>query len=166
MATTDKAKKAADETTRQANENIKNSARAASDMMEKMGNMFFANDAGAKYSEAMQQAGEIAQGQMEACAESAARFNRHAEDILKTWMDMAREAGESQAQAAKQIMSCRTLTEMSEAQSKFAQTSLEQAMTCSTRLSEMSVKLATDCFEPINEQISQSVSKARGAMAA
>ena len=66
----------------------------------------------------------------------------------------------------KAVMACKTITELTEAQNKFAQQSFEDMMQCATRLSELSIKICTEAFEPINDQLAKSIKKASESMAA
>jgi phasin family protein len=57
-------------------------------------------------------------------------------------------------------MAAKTVSEMSEAQSKLAQQGFEDAMAAATKISEMTIKLCTEALEPINDQVTKTVKKA------
>ena len=59
----------------------------------------------------------------------------------------------------KSLMSCKTLNELTETQTRLAQDSFDNFISNAAKLSEMSVKLATEAFEPINSQMSKTMSK-------
>jgi len=113
-----------------------------------------------------QDAAAIGQDQMDAVMKSTTIFAKGMEDIMKTCMEIAQEAGEKSANATKTMMSCKTLNEFTEAQTKLAQTSFDQFMTNATKISEMSVKVCTDCMAPINDQMGKAIKKASDTMAA
>lgn len=107
-----------------------------------------------------QDAANIGQEQVEALVKSSSIFAKGMEDILKTCMDIAQTSGQKSQDAAKTIMSCKTLNEFTEAQSKLAQASFDEFMTTATKLSEMSIKVATESLEPINDQMGKAMKKA------
>ena len=63
-------------------------------------------------------------------------------------------------------MSCKDVKELTEAQNKWAQQSFDDMMSGATKISEISVKLATDAFTPINDQMGKTIKKASETMAA
>jgi len=113
-----------------------------------------------------QDAAVLGQDQIEAVVKSTTILAKGMEDIMKTCMEIAQEAGEKSATVTKTMMSCKTLNELTEAQTKLAQTSFDQFMSNATRISEMSVKLCTDCMAPINDQMGKAIKKASDVMAA
>lgn len=113
-----------------------------------------------------QDAAVMGQDQMDALMQCSTIFARGMEDILKTCMEIAQEAGEKSQNAAKTIMSCKTLNEFTDAQTKLAQASFDDFMSNATRISEKSVKLCTDAFEPINGQMGKAIKRSGDAMAA
>lgn len=113
-----------------------------------------------------QQAAAAGQDQMEAFVKSSTIFAKGMENIFKTCMAMAQDSGEKGSEAAKALMGCKTINEFTEAQNKLAQASFDEFMAGATKISEMSVKVATDSFEPINTQMSKNIKKATEAVAA
>lgn len=77
------------------------------------------------------------------------------QNLWKSCTDMANEAREQQAAAAKQLMSCKTLNDVTETSTKIAQELAENAMSNSTKLSEQTIKVCMEAAEPINDTISQ-----------
>lgn len=88
------------------------------------------------------------------------------EDITKACMSWTQDSAEKNSQALKALMSCKTVNEYAEAQNKWAQQSFDDFMAGATKLSELSVKIASDAFEPINDQLGKCVRKATDSMAA
>lgn len=119
-----------------------------------------------QYDKLTQNAAILGQDHMDAMMKSSTILAKGMEDIIKTCMEIAQNAGEKSANATKTLMSCKTLNELTEAQTKLAQSSFDDFMSNATRLSEMSVKLATECFSPINDQMGRSMKKANDTMAA
>lgn len=113
-----------------------------------------------------QDAAAMGQDQIDAIMKSSAIFAKGMEDIMKTCMEIAAEAGEKSQSVAKSVMSCKTLNEFTEVQTKLAQASFDDFMTNATRISEKGVKLCTEAFEPINDQVGKAIKKAADAAAA
>lgn len=110
-----------------------------------------------------QDATAMGQQQMDALMKSTTIFTKGMEDIIKTCVEIAQASGEKNSSLAKTMMSCKTLNEFTEVQSKLAQSSFDEFMTNLTRISEMSVKLCTECMEPINSQMGKAVKRASAA---
>lgn len=81
-------------------------------------------------------------------------------------MTLAQDSAEKSAAAVKTLLGCKTLNELTEVQNKLAQESLDGFITSATKLSELSVKVATESFEPLNAQLSKTIKKASEAVAA
>ncbi len=113
-----------------------------------------------------QDAAVLGQDQMDALIKSTTIFTKGMEDIMKTCMDIAQQAGERSQTVAKTVMSCKTLNEFTDVQTKLAQSSFDEFMTNATRISEKAVKLCTDAMEPMNNQMGKSIKRASDSMAA
>lgn len=105
-------------------------------------------------------AGTVSRQGVEAWTKSASCFAKGAESIMKTMMSMAQENTERSSSAWKSLMAAKTVSELSEAQSKLAQQGFEDAMAAATKISEMTIKLCTEALEPINDQVTKTVKKA------
>lgn len=93
-------------------------------------------------------------------------FAKGMEGMMKACMDRAQVAGEKNADVMKSLMACKTINEFTETQNRIAQQSFEEAMSATAQMSEMSVKMMMDAFEPINKQVSEAMKKANDAIAA
>ena len=88
------------------------------------------------------------------------------ETLGKTWMSFTQETMESGAQVAKALLGAKTLREAVDLQTDFAKTSFDKFVGESTKLSEMSVKVANEAFEPINARLNVAVEKLMKPVAA
>ncbi len=113
-----------------------------------------------------QDAASMGQEQMDAIMKASTIWTKGMEDIIQTCMEIAQGAGEKSQAAAKTVMSCKTLNEFTDAQTKLAQASFDEFLTNATKISEKSVKLCTDAMEPINDQMGKAMKKASQAVAA
>jgi len=111
-------------------------------------------------------AASFGQDGMEAATRSIAVFNREMEGIVKTCIEMTQTYTEKAAEATKTMMGCKTLNELTEAQTKFAQVTFDDFMTGATKISELGVKMFTTALEPVNDQVGRAVKKATDSMAA
>lgn len=112
-----------------------------------------------------QDANAMGQEQMDAMMKSTAIFQKGMEEIIKISTQIVQEASEKNATATKSLMACKTLNELADVQSKLAQSSYDTFLSNATKLSELSVKLCTDSFAPINDQVGKAVKKASSAAA-
>jgi phasin family protein len=104
--------------------------------------------------------------QMDAYTKAAKALAKGGEELFRTYVALSQETAEKNAAALKALMGCKTLNELTEAQSKLAQESLEGAISNVTKLSELSVRIATESFEPINAQVTKAMKKVSESMAA
>ncbi len=103
---------------------------------------------------------------VEAITKSCNILAKGTEQMMKTCMQIAQQSAERNGEAFKTLLACKTLNELTEVQNRIAQENFDEAMTATTKLSEMAIKISTDVFEPINDQMSQSIKKATESMAA
>lgn len=107
-----------------------------------------------------QDAAVVGQDQVDALVKSSTILAKGMEDIIKTCMEIAQESSEKTQSVAKTVMSCKTLNEFMDVQSRLAQASFDDFMTNATRISEKAVKLGTEVFEPINDQMGKTMKRA------
>ncbi len=110
--------------------------------------------------------GQMMKQSMEAMARSGKICAERMQEMMNLCMEVAQGASTKQAEAMKTLMTCKTMNEMTEMQSKMAQTSFDDMMQAMTRFTEMGVRLATDAMEPLNEQIGKAMKKATDSIAA
>jgi phasin family protein len=113
-----------------------------------------------------QDAANAGKEHVEALVKSGNIFAKGFEDFLKTYASLAQSSAERNAQAFKALLGSKTLNEYTETQNRVAQENLDDFLSGVTKLSELGVKLATETFEPINDQVSKSIKKASEAIAA
>ncbi len=79
-------------------------------------------------------------------------------EIIETLTSVTQESSQRNAEAIKALMASRTLNEYAEAQNKLAQQNFDDAMSTMTKLSEMTIKLYSEAFEPVNAQMTKAMS--------
>jgi phasin family protein len=112
------------------------------------------------------EAASAGQEQVDVLVKSSTIFAKGCEDFVKTYVSIAQESAEKNSEALKTLLGCKSLNEFTETQQKLAQTSFDEFVSSATKLSELSVKVATDAFEPINDQVSKSIKKVTETIAA
>ena len=113
-----------------------------------------------------QDAAKTGKEHAEAFIESGNIFMKGLEDISGAYISWAQSSVEKNSQTAKALMGCKTINEYAETQNKWMQQNFDDLMAGMTKLSELSVKLASDAFEPINDHVSKSVRKITDSIAA
>lgn len=119
-----------------------------------------------QYEKIAQDAQNAGRHSMEAMVKCGTVLSKGAEQWMKIATQMSQESWEKSSENLKSLMACKTITELTEAQNKLAQQSFEDMMQAATRLSELSIKICTEAFEPINDQLAKSIKKASESMAA
>ena len=87
-------------------------------------------------------------------------LTKGAESLGKAYFDFAQASAEAGVEATKAMMSAKTVKDFVEIQSDFARTSFDNFLSESTRLSEMSVKVANEAFDPLKSQFNTGFEKA------
>ena len=87
-------------------------------------------------------------------------FTKGAESVSKAYFDFAQASAEASVEATKAMMTAKTVKDFVDIQSDFARTSFDNFLSESSRLSEMTVKVANDAFAPIQTQLNASFEKA------
>ncbi len=100
---------------------------------------------------------------VENLTKSSATFTKGAEQMMKTLSEVVQESAQRNAEAMKSMMAVRTLNEFAEAQNKLAQQNFDDMMSVMTKMSEMTIKLCTEAFEPINSQMTKTMNSAMSA---
>jgi phasin family protein len=81
------------------------------------------------------------------------------EDMGKMAIGYAQQAIESNVSATKALVGCKNPKEALDVQADWAKTSLDSCLVESNRMSDMSMKLANDAFEPLQKRANETVSR-------
>ena len=111
----------------------------------------------------MQDAGSVNKEGWDTFMKAGNRFMKGMEEIMQLSMTQAQKTAEKNSKTMKELMACKTVNEFTEAQTKAAQDNFDEFMKSMTKISELSVKVASDCLEPVNDQFSKTVKKATQA---
>ena len=82
-----------------------------------------------------------------------------AEEFGKAYMALAQETAEANSEAAKAILSAKSLKEVVDLQGEIARKSFDKSLSEGTKLSELSLKVANEALQPIQQQFTAAVEK-------
>jgi phasin family protein len=97
---------------------------------------------------------------VDALIKAGAIWARGAEDLGKAYFAVAQEAAEANSEAAKALFSAKSFKEVVELQGELARKSFDKSLSEGTKLSELSVKVANEALQPIQQQFTAVVAKA------
>ncbi len=103
---------------------------------------------------------------MDAWIKAGTVLAKGAEDLSKAYLAYAQDAAVTSSEAAKALMAVKSLQEMVELQNEFARKAFDKSVAEGTKMSEMSLKIANDAFEPLQAQFASVVEKALKPLAA
>ncbi len=86
-------------------------------------------------------------------------FVKGAENIGQAYFKLAKTTAERNAEAAKAVLAAKTLNDVVDVQNDFARESYQTLFSEGTKISELSLKVAHEAFEPLKEQMEGSIEK-------
>lgn len=89
-----------------------------------------------------------------------------AEDLGKAYLSLVQEAAATNTEAVQAMFTARTLQEVVDLQSEYARKAIDRSVVEGGKLSEMTLKIASDAVGPIQAQFSSAVEKALKPLAA
>jgi phasin family protein len=95
----------------------------------------------------------------DAFATASAMYAKGFENVGKAWYALTQETVEASAAVAKALLGAKTLKEAVDLQTDFAKTTFDKYVAESTKLSEMSIKVANEAIQPINARVNVAVEK-------
>lgn len=96
---------------------------------------------------------------LDAVVAASTIFAKGFEAVGKEWMTFTQDTMEASAQAAKALLAAKTLREAVDVQADFAKNSFDKLVAESTKLSEISVKVANEAAEPISARVNAALEK-------
>jgi len=103
---------------------------------------------------------------MDAYVKSSNIFVKGVEDLGKAYFAFAQTTAESNAAAAKKLMTAKTINDVVDIQADIARTGFDSWVAESTKMSEMGMKVANEAIEPIQAQFTAVVEKMTKPVAA
>jgi phasin family protein len=96
---------------------------------------------------------------LEAVVSASNVYAKGFETFGKAWYALTQETVEASAAVAKALLGAKTLKEAVDLQTDFAKTTFDKFVAESTKLSEISIKVANEALEPINARVNVAVEK-------
>jgi phasin family protein len=103
---------------------------------------------------------------VDAFVKSSSILAKGFEDISKSTVDYTQSTLENGAAVGKQALAVKTIRDLVDLQSSFAKKSFDSAIAEGTKVSEISVKVANEAFQPISAQINATLGKLTKPLAA
>ena len=97
---------------------------------------------------------------VDALIEAGTIWAKGAEAFGKAYLALAQETAEANSEAAKALFSAKSFNEAVELQGEIARKSFDKSLSEGTKLSELSLKVANEAFQPIQQQFTAAVAKA------
>lgn len=96
---------------------------------------------------------------VEAVLKASTIFAQSYGAISKHWMDFARTSFEQSVEATRTIAASKNVKDAIEAQTSFARTAFDRYVAETNKISELSVKAATEAFQPLQKRVDEVVQK-------
>lgn len=103
---------------------------------------------------------------VDAMLRATAAWTKGWEDFGREWFGYAQASVEKSVSTAKALLTAKSVREVVDLQSDYARSAFESAVTESTKLSEMTLKVANEALAPLSARMNATVEKLRGSLAA
>lgn len=99
----------------------------------------------------------LAQGNYDAVSKSFGVVTKGLEDVSKAWMAFTQGTVDSTVDFGKQMLAAKSLNEVVDMQNTFTKSTFDAFVAEGTKISEMSVKTASQAIEPLKARVDQTV---------
>jgi len=90
---------------------------------------------------------------MEAMIQSGSIFFHGLEELTRAIVGLTQSQVESSMSVAKSMMTAKTLSEFTDLQNAYAKTAFDNAVSESTKLSELAVRITNEAIEPLSARV-------------
>ncbi len=94
---------------------------------------------------------------VEAFIKAGSIFFHGVEELTRSMVGLTQYNVESGMTAAKALITAKTLTEFTDLQNAFAKTTFDKAVSETTHLSELAIRITTDAIEPISARVTATI---------
>ncbi|MBL8807820.1 MAG: TIGR01841 family phasin [Rhodospirillales bacterium] len=113
----------------------------------------------AQSAKAFEDMAKFSKDNLDAVVSASTVYAKGFETFGKAFYALSQETVEASATVAKALLGAKTLKEAVDLQTDFAKTTFDKFVAESTKLSEMSIKVANEALEPINARVNVAVEK-------
>lgn len=99
----------------------------------------------------------LAQGNYEAVSKSFGIWSKGLEDVSKAWAAYTQGTVDSTMAFGKQVLGAKSLNEVVDLQNTYTKSAFDSFVAESTKISELSVKTASEAIEPIKARVDETV---------
>ncbi len=94
---------------------------------------------------------------VEAFIQAGTIFFHGFEELARTMVGLTTAHVESSMTTAKALITCKTLTEVTDLQNAYTKSAFDSAVTEATHLSELAIKIANEAIEPISARVTATI---------
>jgi phasin family protein len=109
---------------------------------------------------------KLSKDHFDACVQASTIAGKGMQDLGQAWAAYVQGSLQHSAATAMALMGARSMQEVFSLQSEWAKSSFERFFAETTRLTEQSVKLASDAMQPIGQRPTVTAEKTRTPLAA
>lgn len=96
---------------------------------------------------------------LDAVVEATSRLTQGAEEINRALLGWTQQSLEQGVGTCKDLLDCKSLQDVIDLQATYAKSFFEGMFAEGTRLSEMSVRVANEAFEPVKERVNATMER-------
>lgn len=109
---------------------------------------------------------QISKDNVDALVRSSQILAKSAEQISRAIAGFAQSSLEMSAQAGQAVLGVKTISDLIELQSEYARNSMDHFIAGTSKITDISVKVANEAIEPINQRVNEAVEKISKQIAA
>lgn len=99
----------------------------------------------------------LGRGCIDAVMSASTIMAKGAEDLGKVWFAFVQNSADQSVATAKAVAAAKTVQEVVDLQSMFAKNSIEGFLAESSKISDLSLKVANEAFAPLNAKVNEAV---------
>lgn len=111
----------------------------------------------AQYYKAYDEMTALGRGCIDAAVVAGTIAAKGMEDLGKAWLAFARTSADQSVETAKAVATAKTVQEVVDLQRDYAKSTIDGFVAESSKLSEMSMKVANEAFAPLNAKVNEAV---------
>jgi len=106
---------------------------------------------------AVDQAAAFSKSNAEAFIQAGTIFFHGFEELARSFVGLTQAHVETSVSTAKALIGAKTLTELTDLQNAYAKSAFDQAVSETTHLSELAIKVANEAMEPISARVTAAI---------
>lgn len=107
----------------------------------------------------LEEVAELSKQHLDAVAQTTSLWAQGCQEINNAWMSFAQQSLQSGLSTARSLMDCKSVQDAVDLQTAYARNLFEGMLSESSRISELSVRVANEAFEPVRDRVNATVEK-------